>query len=230
MAPLRVAVYIYPKADILDFSGPTEIYSHGTRDGGPSPFEITSFAHHNPVTAASPALTYIPNATFKEIEAKIEDHDLLVIPGANFDTITALNGSEEGKELSALLRKFVATKPRNETGKRILQSVCSGSILLAASGILAGRDSTTHHLGFDMLKQVADEAAGGDSAINVKKTRWVDAGKTEAGVRIINAGGVSSGIDTSIFIVEEVYGKEAADWVAEISEFERRSKGWSEQA
>jgi hypothetical protein len=75
---------------------------------------------------------------------------------------------------------------------------------------------------------VADEAAGGDSKINVKTTRWVDAGTTDAGVRIINAGGVSSGIDTSLWIVEELAGKEAADWAAELAEFERRTKGWNE--
>jgi putative intracellular protease/amidase len=227
MAPFTVAVYLYHNADILDFTGPTEIYSHGPFEG-PAPFKVTTFAHHNPITTIAGAMTYIPNATFKEIEPKIEDFDILVIPGAGPDTITALSKSEEGKELSALLRKFVASKPRQETGKRVLQSVCTGSVLLAASGVLAGRDATTHHMFFDMLKQVADEAAGGDSKINVLKTRWVDAGTTDAGVRIINAGGVSSGIDTSLWIVEQLVGKQAADWAAEISEFERRSKGWAE--
>jgi putative intracellular protease/amidase len=227
MAPFTVAVYLYHNADILDFTGPTEIYSHGPFEG-PAPFKVTTFAHHNPITTIAGAMTYIPNATFKEIEPKIEDFDILVIPGAGPDTITALSKSEEGKELSALLRKFVASKPRQETGKRVLQSVCTGSVLLAASGVLAGRDATTHHMFFDMLKQVADEAAGGDSKINVLKTRWVDAGTTDAGVRIINAGGVSSGIDTSLWIVEQLVGKQAADWAAEISEFERRTKGWAE--
>lgn len=227
MAPFNVAVYLYEKADILDFSGPTEIYSHGSKDGY-SPFQITSFAYSNPVKGATAALTYIPNATFAEISAKIEDYDILIIPGAAFETIGAMIKTDEAKELYALLKKFTSSKPRQESGKRILQSVCTGSILLAASGILAGRDCTTHHMGFDMLKQVADEAAGGDSNINVKKTRWVEAGTTETGVSIITAGGVSSGIDASIFIVEEMCGKEMADWVAEISEFERRDKGWGE--
>jgi putative intracellular protease/amidase len=225
--PFKVAVYLYPHADILDFSGPTEVYSCRPFDG-PGQFKITSFAHHNPIQSESGALTYVPTATFKEIESKIEEFDILVIPGAAFDQIAALIKTEEGKELSALLRKFVASKPTHESGKRVLQSVCSGSILLAASGVLAGRDVTTHHLGFDMLKQVADEAAGGDSNVNVLKTRWVDAGTTEAGVRIVNAGGVSSGIDSTLWIVEQLAGKKAADWAAEIAEFERRPKGWSE--
>ncbi|KAF2820481.1 transcriptional regulator [Ophiobolus disseminans] len=229
MVPYNVAIYLYPKADILDFSGPAEIYSARPLDGRPGPFKSTSFAHHNPVPAADTGtLTYIPNATFAEIEARIDDIDILVIPGAAFDTCDEFIKSKEGKELSALLRKFVGLKPRKESGKRILQSVCSGAILLAASGVLAGRDATTHHLGFDMLKEVADEAAGGDSKINVLKTRWVDGGLTDAGVRIINAGGVTSGIDTSLYVVELVAGKEAADWAAELVEFDRRIKGYSE--
>jgi putative intracellular protease/amidase len=228
MPPFKVAVYLYPYADILDFTGPTEVYSASPLDGTPGPFEITSFAHHNPIKTTSVALTYIPNATFADIAPRIADFDVLVIPGANFDVIDKLNKSDEGKELAALLQEFVNSKPRHESGKRVLQSVCTGSVLLAASGVLAGRDATTHHLGFDMLKKVADEAAGGDSKINVKTTRWVDAGTTDAGVRIINAGGVSSGIDTSLWIVEELAGKEAADWAAELAEFERRTKGWNE--
>lgn len=227
MAPFKVAVYLYPNADILDFSGPVEIYSTTARSG-PDAFQITTFAHHNPVETSSGAMTYTPSASFSDVARKIEDYDVLVIPGANFDIISAFIKSSEGKELSETLRKFVASKPRQETGKRVLQSVCTGSVLLAASGVLAGRNVTTHHLGFDMLKQVADEAAGGDSKINVQKTRWVDAGTTEAGVRIINAGGVTSGIDTSLWIVEQLAGEETAKWAAEIAEFERRQKGWSE--
>jgi hypothetical protein len=39
---------------------------------------------------------------------------------------------------------------------------------------------------------------------------------------------VSSGIDSTLWIVEQLAGKKAADWAAEIAEFERRPKGWSE--
>ncbi|OAL43829.1 transcriptional regulator [Pyrenochaeta sp. DS3sAY3a] len=223
--PLKVAVYLYPGADLLDFSGPVEIYSARPFEG-PGPFKITSFAHHNPVTTDSGALVYVPNATFAEIEPKIEDFDILVIPGAGFDVIGKLIKSAEGKELTGLIRKFSQSKPKEANGQRILQSVCSGSILLAAAGVLANRTATTHHLGFDMLKQVADEAAGGQSNINVVRKRWVDGGLTDAGVRIVNAGGVSSGIDSTLWIVEQTVGKKASDWAAEIAEFERRDAAW----
>ncbi|KAJ4375959.1 hypothetical protein N0V83_001239 [Neocucurbitaria cava] len=227
--PFKVAVYLYTNADILDFSGPVEVYSTRPFDGV-GPFTVTTFAHHTPIKTDSGALEYNPNTTFAEIESKIEDYDILVIPGAAFDVIMNMIKSEEGKQLSALLNKFAASKPREETGKRVLQSVCSGSILVAASGLLANRTATTHHLGLDMLKQVADEAAGGQSNINVVRKRWVDAGTTDAGVRIVLAGGVSSGIDTSLWVVEQVAGKQAADWAAEIAEFERRDAAWGVEA
>ncbi|KAL6711548.1 hypothetical protein ACN47E_004482 [Coniothyrium glycines] len=225
MAPFKVAVYLYTDADILDFSGPVEVFSCRSREGS-ALFEVTSFAHHDPIKSESGALVYKPNATFEEVSANIADYDILVVPGADFETISALIKSPEGRDLSALLRKFVSCKPRQDVGQRVLQSVCTGSILLAASGILANRTITTHHHGFEMLQQVADEAAGGHSNVNVVRKRWVDAGKTDAGVRIVNAGGVSSGIDASLWVVEEIAGKEAADWAAEVAEFERRDAGW----
>ncbi|KAF1835608.1 class I glutamine amidotransferase-like protein [Decorospora gaudefroyi] len=228
--PLKVAVYLYPKADVLDFSGPIEIYQHhhssNPKEDIPPPFSVTTFAHHASITSSSSALVYTPNATFASVSAHILDYDILLLPGAHWDTITELIESAAGKEVSALIKRFADAKPREETGVRILQSVCTGSVLLAAAGVLAGRTATTHHLGLDMLKRVADEAAGGDAHVNVVRKRWVDAGTTEAGVRIVTAGGVSSGIDATLWIVEQTFGKEAAEFSAEIAEFERRSGAW----
>ena len=124
----------------------------------------------------------------------------------------------------SLIKKFSSLPPRKETGHRIVQSVCTGAVLLAAAGILANRTVTTHHLCYDVVKEVADQAAGGDSNINVVKKRWVDAGVTDAGVKILNAGGVTSGLDTTLYLVETLVGKEQADWTAEIIEFERRKQ------
>lgn len=225
MPPFKVAVYLYPSADILDFSGPVEVYSMRPQSGE-AIFEVKTFGHYERVSSESGTMVYVPNGQFEELEANINDYDILVIPGADFDVFAKLLPSKEGKELTALLRKFTSLSPRKEAGSRILQSVCTGSIILAAAGVLAGRTITTHHMGFDMLKETADKAAGGDANVNVVKRRWVDAGTTEAGVRIINAAGVSSGIDTSLWIYEQLAGKEQADYVAEIAEFERRTEAW----
>ena len=205
MPQFKVAIYLYPQADVLDFSGPAEIYCHqhspSPFSSSPPPFSVTSFAHHNPVVSASSALVYVPNATFAAVASRIEDFDILVIPGAHDTTIRDLIKSEEGKKLSELIRRFASTPPRQETGKRVLQSVCTGAVLLAASGILAGRTVTTHHTAFDLLKEIADEAAGGHAKVSVGRQRWCDAGTTEKGVRSVTAGGASSGFDARLWVL-----------------------------
>lgn len=227
---MKVAIYLYPQADLLDFSGPAEIYCypHSLEAGStdPPPFNVTSFAHENSVASASPALVYQPNMNFTEMSAQITDYDILVIPGAHDKTVFDLIASENGKQICALIQKFAAAKPRPETGKRFLQSVCTGSLVLAASGVLNGRKATTHHLSLDSLKKVADEAAQGDSRVEIVRQRYVDSGVTEAGTRIVTAGGVSSGIDATIYIIGQVYGQAKADFVAEMAEFERRDAAW----
>lgn len=225
MALFKVAVYMFPGGDLLDFSGPVEIYS-AQPDPAQRNFEITTFAHHSPIKPQTNALVYVPNKTFEEMAAKIDEYDILVIPGAHGDVIKSFIASNDNKDLSSMIRKFASLPPRKQGGKRFLQSVCTGAILLAASGVLFNRTVTTHHLDFELMKEVADEAAGGDSKITIVKKRWVDAGTTDARVVIVNAGGVSSGIDTSLWIYERFCGKKAADWVAEVAEFQRRSEPW----
>ncbi|KAF1948753.1 ThiJ/PfpI family protein-like protein [Byssothecium circinans] len=231
MAPLfNVAVLLYPGADIIDFSGPVETYSTNPPPNEPRHFTTTTFAHHNPVKSSANALTYVPDATFADIEGRIRDFDILVVPGAPPETIEELLKTKEGEEINALIRKFAALEPRVGQGSRILQSVCTGALFFAAAGVLANRTVTTHHTCFEQLVQFADQAAGGEgkSGINAVRERWVDAGATESGVRIVTAGGVSSGIDASLWIVETLVGRERAEWVGEIMEFERRGKGWED--
>jgi transcriptional regulator GlxA family with amidase domain len=227
MSPVyNVPSYIYPQGDILDFTGPLEIFSDGASMGKPRAFETTTFASQNPVKAS--ALTLVPDVSLEELNANLANYDILVIPGAHPDTIVEMLEREDGKAIMSLIKKFATLPPRQETGHRIIQSVCSGALLLAAAGVLENRTVTTHHMCYDQCKEMADKAAGGESNTTVVSKRWVDAGKTDAGVRIVNAGGVTSGIDASLFIVELLVGKEYAGWVAEIIEFERRGQddGW----
>ncbi|KAF2748237.1 transcriptional regulator [Sporormia fimetaria CBS 119925] len=224
MSPIfNVAVLLYKDADIIDFAGPTEIYTNRPATGE-RPFKTTTFSLDNPVSVGHGVLTLIPDASFQDVQANLNNFDILMVPGGMPDQILEMLKREEGKAITKLLNDFASLPPRKETGHRIIQSVCTGALVLAASGILKGRTVTTHHMAYDLMKQMADEAAGGESNTNVISKRWVDAGLTDAGVRIVNAGGVTSGIDTSLHITEMLVGKEAADWAAEVSEFEKRGQ------
>lgn len=225
MAPFKIAVYLFNGGDLMDFSGPIEVYSTSPSPEYPT-FEIITFAHHSTIRVQTNALVYTPNATFEEVLKHLSEYDILVVPGSHGEIIKSMIASKEGRELAELINMFAALPPRHPDGKRVLQSVCTGAILLASAGILAGRTVTSHHMDLDLLKQVADEAAGGNSKINIVRKRWVHAGKTDAGVEIVNAGGITSGIDTSLWVYEQFAGKEMADWVAEVEEFERRADAW----
>ena len=80
-------------------------------------------------------------------------------------------------------------------------------MLLAAAGITHGRSATTHHVAIDDLR------ASGAVIVNA---RVVDDGD------IITAGGVTSGLDLALLIVERQAGREIADRVASEIEYERR--------
>lgn len=221
----NVAILIYPGADLMDFTGPAEIYNAGQRSpDSPPPFKITSFSFQNPVKASNAVLTYVPDATLSEVSNRLSDFDILVIPGAEGFTIDDMLATPEGTQVTQLIKKFSELPPRKETGRRILQSVCTGSLILAAADVLRGRTVTTHHMFYDALPGYADKAAGGESGAKVVKKRWVYAGKTEGNVEIVTAGGVSSGIDASLFITELLVGKETAAWASEIVEFDSRGE------
>lgn len=227
MAPVyNAAVLIYSQADILDFAGPLEVLTTSPPPGKESVFQTTTVGFNNPTKVANNAITIAPDVSIQELEANLSNYDILIIPGAAVEPVKAILSpdSDEGKAILSLIKKFTSLPPRKETGRRVLQSVCTGAVLLAAAGILANRTVTTHHLCYDIVKEVADQAAGGESNINVVKKRWVDAGSTDAGVKILNAGGVTSGLDTTLHLMETLVGKERADWAAEIIEFERRKQ------
>ncbi|KAH7112810.1 class I glutamine amidotransferase-like protein [Dendryphion nanum] len=227
MSPkFNAAVLIFTEADILDYSAPLEVLNNSAPAGREVAFKTTTVGFQNPTKVAQNAITIIPDLSIQELETNLENYDILVVPGAAVDPIKALLSpdSAEGKAIVSLIQKFTSLPPRKETGHRVIQSVCTGAVLLAAAGILANRTVTTHHLCYDVVKQVADQVAGGNSNIKVVKKRWVDAGTTDAGVQILNAGGVTSGLDTTLYLVENLAGKEQADWTAEIIEFERRKQ------
>lgn len=223
MAPsFNVAILLYPNADILDFCGPLEIYSYTPEVG--KAFITTTFAHEDSVGAGIGGLLLTPDKKFEELEANLSNYDILVIPGADPLRIKEMVKEENGKAIVELIKKFTVIAPREETGNRIIQSVCTGALFLAAAGILQNKTATTHHISYDLCKEMADEAAGGESNTNVVKKRWVDAGMSGAGVRVVNAGGVTSGIDTTLYVVEMLAGKESAQSAADLVEFESRGQ------
>ena len=94
----------------------------------------------------------------------------------------------------------------------LTMSVCTGAALLAKTGLLNGKSATTHHAAYK-------ELALNFPDVHVKRgLRYVEDGK------IASAGGLSSGIDLALRVVERYYGREAATQTAYGMEYQ--GEGW----
>ncbi|TVY80574.1 Isonitrile hydratase [Lachnellula suecica] len=211
LKPLKVLYHLHPNLDTLDFTGPLEILSHATLPG-------SSTAAFNPtITAVEPTVTSSQKCTFNrhiplsEAYEHLADYDVLVIPGGG---VSDPGGVLEKKvEPLGLVKAFADLPKKEDRSVRTLLSVCTGSLILEEAGVLDGHSATTHPVYYGEFEKIC--AAKGKT--EVLKERFVvnevDEGK---GLRIVTAGGVSSGLDASLWLVKETVGQKIAENVAEI--------------
>jgi transcriptional regulator GlxA family with amidase domain/YHS domain-containing protein len=115
-----------------------------------------------------------------------------------------------------------AQSPASERTKRwireaskhtdVTMSVCTGAFVLASTGLLSGKPATTHHGAYaDLAEQYPD--------IHVQRgARFVEAGN------LATAGGLTSGIDLALRVVQRYFGAEAAQQTATMLEYQ--GEGW----
>ncbi|WP_218135847.1 DJ-1/PfpI family protein [Nonomuraea jiangxiensis] len=134
------------------------------------------------------------------------DADVVIVPGGGYAN-RAPRGTwaqiQQGT-LPAVLRD--AVRPG-----LTLASVCSGTMLLAAAGLTEGRPCTTHRTARDDLI-----AAGG---------QWIEARVVDDG-DLVSCGGVTSGLDLALWLLERHLGPAAACDVERFLEYERRGTVW----
>jgi transcriptional regulator GlxA family with amidase domain len=122
--------------------------------------------------------------------------DLLLVPGGigSFPQL-------EGTGLVGFLQ---------ERSKRaeVTMSVCSGSAILAKAGLLDGRRATTNKQFFDLCAQQ------GPKVDWIAEARWVEDGP------VATSSGVSAGTDMSLALIARLYGRERADQIAALAEYE----------
>ncbi|AOH54751.1 thiamine biosynthesis protein ThiJ [Peribacillus muralis] len=93
----------------------------------------------------------------------------------------------------------------------LVSTVCGGSLILAMKGLLVGRHAVTHHMGMELL------AATDAIPINA---RIVDDGN------LVTGGGVTSGIDVALYLIDRELGPRIAHAVEQLFEYERRGTVW----
>jgi transcriptional regulator GlxA family with amidase domain len=132
--------------------------------------------------------------------------NLLIVPGGGWN-----HRGSRGARAEAECGDLPASLARLHAQGVILAGVCTGAMLIASAGLLQGRPATTHHLALDELR-----AAGAE----VIHARVVDDGD------VITAGGVTSGLDLALWLVERFASPAIATAVESRMEYERRGTVW----
>jgi transcriptional regulator GlxA family with amidase domain len=170
--PFEILFAIYPNGTLLDFAGPNEVFTR-------IPNTKIRFA-----SPAGGAVTLEHGVVFGNTErlADIASTDLICVPG--------------GPDLTSMMKPdMLAHVRRLSDGAKYVTSVCTGSLILGASGVLKGKRSTCHWACLNLLKEYG---AIPDPARVVKDGRFM------------SGGGVTSGIDFALAVAAEVSGPVAA--------------------
>lgn len=171
--PFYVGFLLFPDITQLDMTGPYEVL---TKLPGA---EVHLIWKTLDAVRAGGGMQILPTTTY----AACPQLDLVCVPGG-----FGMNALLEDEETLSFLRRQAA-------GARYVTSVCTGSLVLGAAGLLKGKRAATHWMSMDML-----EAFG---AIPVHERVVVDG-------NVVTGGGVTAGIDFGLTIAAQVAGPEVA--------------------
>lgn len=207
---LKVQIVLFDGFDLLDAIAPYEVFCAAA-------MYAENALSVELVTAEGPR--FVPsgiNGLTIEASGRLnpEQSGIILVPGASGaieedapDSIPAILSRAKNTELTSMIRQALRQEDI------VIATVCGGSLLLAMGGLLEGRSAVTHHMGMDVL--------GATGAIPVP-ARIVDDGN------LVSGGGVTSGLDVALYLVERELGPRIAHAVERLFEFERRGTVWKE--
>lgn len=207
MSRPRAQFVLFDGFDPLDVIAPLEVLTAGSDTlGGVMDIELVSASGPGVVRSGVPQVALTATA-FIDPDAP----GFLVVPGAagpvdgdpdaGDETIPVLLGRFAASEAMPLVRRAL------DNPAVVVAAHCGGSLALAMAGLLEGRTATTHVLGIDVLDATGVEAV---------RARVVDDGD------LVTGGGVTSGLDVGLYLLDREFGSTTARAVEELFEYERR--------
>lgn len=195
---MRAEIILYDGFDDLDAFAPYEVLRRAAMAGADLSVDYVTLDGSASVTSAYGVTLAPPRA--------LGQPDLLLIPGGGWVARSA-RGARAEAERGDIPAAIAQAHARGAT----IATVCTGAMLASAAGILRGRHATTHHGAIPELR-----AAGAE----IIAARVVDDGD------IISAGGVTSGLDLALWLVERFFGPALAVAIEGQIEYERRGTVW----
>lgn len=182
-----LAAVLFPNFELLDFAGPLEMFG--------------SLREQVEVVTVAQAAGPVKSTQGIEVEAAYSFADC---PAAEFVLLPGGFGTFPEAQNPAMVEFLQRVCPPAEQ----VMTVCSGSGLLARTGLLDGRKATTNKAYF------AQCSGEGPNVDWVKEARWVEDGP------YATSSGVSAGIDMALAVIAKHFGREAADQLALMTEYE----------
>jgi transcriptional regulator GlxA family with amidase domain len=199
---MRIAVVVFDGFDELDAIGPYEVLRNAAQGGAEVEVELVTREPADRVTG-SHGLTVEPQGVLDG------GYDLVVVPGGGWN-----DRAQRGAYAEAQAGDLPAALGDLHEAGTVVASVCTGGMLVSAAGLTRGRPAVSHHA---TLEELASQGA------EVVHARVVDDGD------LVTSGGVTSGIDMALWLVEREWGKALADGIAREMEHERRGPVWTAQ-
>ena len=169
----KIGMLVFPDIMQLDMTGPHEVFTKM-----PDTEVMLVWKTREPVMAAG-GLRLMPDVTYEDCPQL----DLICVPGG-----AGMNPLLNDEETLEFIRK-------QAEGARYVTSVCTGSLVLGAAGLLKGKRAACHWMSRDMLKSFG--------AIP-------DAARVVIDGKYISGGGVTAGIDFGLAVAAEVFGEKEA--------------------
>lgn len=191
-----VALLLFPDVEVLDFAGPFEVFSVASEMRQPAPFRVITVADRPAVIAAVGGLNVAPHFDL----ATAPQADVLILPGGK--------GSRRAMREPRIL-DWVAKQAAKAD---VVASVCTGALILGTLGLLDGLKATTHAGAIGELRAISEK-------IDVRPAaRFIDNGK------YLTSGGITAGIDMSLYLLRRLTDQALVDLVVEEMEYDWRQR------
>lgn len=191
-----VGILLFNEVEVLDFAGPFEVFSLAENDTNDKHFNVITIAEKQAPISARNGLTVIPDYSF----TNHPNIDILIIPGGY--------GAEKIEINNSVVIDWIVTQANLA---ELTLSVCTGALLLAKAGLLAGKSATTHWMDLDNLASYPDIEV-------IAHTRYVDASNDTT--KLVTSAGISAGIHASLYCIEKLIDSQTMQATARRMEFE----------
>jgi transcriptional regulator GlxA family with amidase domain len=186
-----IAIPIYPGVDLLDVTAPWEIFNwmKETWDERPVSTELVAMTRSSVQTRDGFRLA--PDTTFNEVRRKGRQFQLLWVPGGSVPELRRMMTNP----------RYVEFLQDQSARAEWVTSVCEGAMILASAGLLDGYEATTHWAFLPCFAAFPEvRVASGNPRFVVDRNR-------------VTGGGISSGLDEALKLVELIAGKAVAEKV-----------------